>query len=316
MSLKEESEQISFINKLTAEGVFNEPVSEDFAEFEKYRRKIVFGDLSFTACYMWEKSMHYRVRKTPHAIFILCIGIDHEVDIYALFEDNAPFPLDEIILLKNHFDKANMPLQFECVSESDLALFSEYLLEYEVSFDDDFSDYIYDNTDFIALKGKRNKNKRHEYDRFIKKHPDAIFTPCNLNDINARRDCEFIFDKWCAARSCDDCLFGCERKAFSRLNDIYIPEKHIVGIVRENDMPISFGFGDFISDECVFFHIQKNSEPIDGLTYFLHRNMAEHMHPNVKHINWGEDMGLEGIRRNKSRYHPIELKRKYKVRIK
>ncbi|MDD6395491.1 MAG: phosphatidylglycerol lysyltransferase domain-containing protein [Firmicutes bacterium] len=316
MSLKEESEQIRFINKLTDEGIFHEPVSEDFAEFEKYSKKTMFGDLSFTSCYIWEESMHYRVRITPHAIFILFTDIDGDVDIYVLSEENKPLPPDEITLLKNHFDKANVPLQFECVSESDLALFREYPFEYEVSFDDNFSDYIYDNADFISLEGKRNRTKRHEYHRFTQRHPNAIFIPCNLNDMTARCDCELIFDKWCAGHSCGDCLFGCERKAFSRLNDIYDPEKHIVGVVRENDIPISFGFGEFISDECVFFHIQKNHEPIDGLTYFLHRNMAERMHPNVKYINWGEDMGLEGIRRNKSRYHPIELKRKYKVRIK
>lgn len=316
MSLKEESEQIRLINKLTAEGLFHMPVSEDFAEFEKYRSKIVFGDLSFTACYMWMHSMHYRVRTTPHAIFILCIGIDHELVVYALFENKSPLPLNEIFLLKNYFDMADMPLQFDCVSEFDLALFREYPLECEVSFDDDFSDYIYDNIDFITLEGKRNKTKRHEYNRFTQSHPNAIFTPCSLSDRDVRRDCEIIFDKWCANHSCYECMFGCERKAFSRLNDIYDCQKHIVGIVRENGLPISFGFGEFISDGCVFFHIQKNTEPLDGLTYFLHRNMAEYMHPNVKYINWGEDMGLEGIRCNKSRYHPIELKRKYKVKIK
>lgn len=315
MSIKNRSTQIMFIDKLTAEGLFHEPVSTDIAEFEKYRSKIVFGDLSFTACYMWMNSMHYRVRTTPHALFIIGIGIDGEMAVYTLFDSDTDPLMKEILLLKKTFDESGFDFQIECVSESELEILRTLPFEWQVSFDCDFSDYIYDNTDFITLEGKRNKTKRHEYDRFIQRHPAATFTQCDFNDINARRDCEFIFDKWCSYRNCDECLFGCEKKAFMRLGDIYDSKDHILGLVHENGIPLSFGFGDFISDECVFFHTQKNSEHMDGLTYFLHRSMAEQMHPNAEYINWGEDMGLEGIRHNKSRYHPIELRRKYKVKF-
>ena len=30
-------------------------------------------------------------------------------------------------------------------------------------------------------------------------------------------------------------------------------------------------------------------------------------------MNWCEDMGLEGLRQNKLKYHPCELQRKYQV---
>lgn len=315
MLIKDRSTQITFIDKLTAEGLFHEPVSSDFAEFEKYRSKIVFGDLSFTACYMWSKSMHYRIRTTEAAIFIIGICIDGEMAVYILFNEASDSLLHEILLLKRHFDDSGFTFQIECVSEQELKALLTLPLKFEILFDDDFSDYIYDNTDFLTLNGKLNKTKRHEYDRFIRNHPDAVFTPCSPSDVSTFRDCKLIFDSWCSHRSCDDCLFGCEKKAFARTSDIFDSRKHIIGIVHENGTPLSFGFGDFISDECVFFHTQKNAGQMDGLTYFLHRNMAEYMHPNAKYINWGEDMGIEGIRRNKSRYHPIELRRKYKIKF-
>lgn len=310
-----ESRQIQLIDRLTDEKIFHRPNLTDFAAFQKYRNKIIYGDLSFTSCYLWENSMHYRVRITPHAIFILGLGADHETGVYVLFNDDVPAITNEITILKNIFDSAQIPLRLECVSEADVGRICKLPFVCEVSYNDDYSDYIYDNADFTDMRGTQNKNKRHEYQRFVQRYPDAILVPGHLSDSAFRRDCQAIFDRWCTQHSCGECRFGCEKNAFERLCEIEMPERHLLGIVYDKDQPLSFGFGELLSDECVYFHMQKNAFPIEGLTYFLHSRMALQMHPTVKYINWAEDMGMEGIRRNKSKYHPIELRKKYSVLI-
>ena len=315
MSL-EVSRHIQFIDQLTAENVFHLPDIWDFAEFEKYRCKITMGDLSFTSCYLWANSMHYRIRITPHAVFVLGLGADHEIGVYTLFQDNVNLIVDDILMLRRFFADAHIPLRLECVSESDVTLLRELPFSHEVSFDENYSDYIYDNADFSDICGSRNKSKRHEYNRFARLHPDAILVQGHFSDTAVRSDCEAVFDQWCARHSCAECRFGCEKKTFERLKEIEMPNRHLLGIVYEKGQPLSFGFAELLTEECVFFHMQKNAVSIDGLSYFLHRNMALQMHPYVKMINWGEDMGLEGIRRNKSRYRPIEWRKKYSVLIK
>ena len=314
MSL-EVSRYIRFIDRLTAENVFHLPGLSDFAEFEKYRDKITMGDLSFTSCYLWAECMHYRVRITPYAVFVLGLGADHEIGVYVLFQENARLIADDLLFLRELFAEANIPLRLECVSEHDLTLLRELPCSCEVSYDENYSDYIYDNAGFPDLCGLRNKSKRHEYNRFARLHPDAVLVPGHFRDDPVRRDCEAVFDSWCARHSCAECRFGCEKKAFGRLKDIEMPERHLLGIVYEKGQPLSFGFGELLTENCVFFHMQKNADSIDGLSYFLHCNMAKQMHPGVQFINWGEDMGLEGIRRNKSRYHPVEWRKKYSVLI-
>ena len=315
MSL-EVSEQIGFIEKMTAENIFHLPDISDFAEFEKYRRKITIGDLSFTSCYLWAESMHYRIRTTPHAMFVLGLGADHEIGIYALFGENVSLIEEDILFLRQLFADAHIPLRLECVSESDVTLLRKLPFSCEVSFDENYSDYIYDNADFSDIVGSRNKTRRHEYNRFVRLHPDAILVRGHFSDAAVRSDCTAVFDKWCARHSCAECRFGCEKKAFDRLEEIEMPNRHLLGIVYEKGQPLSFGFGELLTEDCVFFHVQKNAVAIDGLSYFLHRNMALQIHPDVKIINWGEDMGMEGIRRNKSRYRPIEWRKKYNVLIK
>lgn len=314
MSL-EISRHIQFIDRLTAENVFHLPGIPDFAEFEKYRGKITMGDLSFTSCYLWEQSMHYRVRITPHAVFVLGLGADHEIGVYVLFQEDAGLIEGEIRLLRQLFADADIPLRLECVSENDVTLLRKLPFSCEVSYDDNYSDYIYENAGFSDTCGSRNKTKRHEYSRFTRLHPDAVLLRGHFSDAAARRDCEAVFDSWCARHSCAECRFGCEKKAFGRLKDIEMPGRHLLGIVYEKGQPLSFGFGELLTDNIVFFHMQKNAADIDGLSYFLHCNMARQMHPDVQYINWGEDMGLEGIRCNKSRYRPVEWRKKYTVLI-
>ena len=306
---------IRFIDRLTAENIFHLPECSDFAEFEKYRSKITMGDLSFTSCYLWAESMHYRVRITPHAVFVLGLGADHEIGVYVLFQENAGLIEDDLLFLKRVFAHAQIPLRLECVSESDVTLLRTLPFSLEVSYDDNYSDYIYDNAGFSDLCGSRNKNKRHEYNCFVRSYPDAVLVQGHFSDAAFRSDCEAVFDRWCERHSCAECRFGCEKKAFVRLEDIEMPDRHLLGIVYAAGLPLSFGFGERLTEDCVFFHVQKNAVPVNGLSYFLHRNMARQMHPDVQYINWGEDMGLEGIRRNKSRYHPIEWRKKFSVLI-
>ncbi len=311
----DESRLIHFINQLTANNIFHYPALTDFAEFEKYRGKMIYGDLSFTSCYLWAENMLYRIRITPDAVFVLGLGADRNIGVYVLFKEHAHLIEEDIRYLKKLFDQAHIPLMLECLSEADAARLLEMPFICEVSYDDDFSDYIYDNSEFAQVQGAQNKNKRHEYHRFEQCHPEAVFVRGAIDDEAARKDCRAVFEEWCRHHSCSECRFGCEKKAFERLSSIGMPDRHLLGMVYEKGQPLSFGFGEIISEEYVFFHMQKNAQPVDGLTYYLHCNMARQMHPQVKYINWGEDMGMEGIRRNKSKYHPIELRKKYSMLI-
>ena len=311
----EKESHLKFIRDLTDAGLFHPPLPSDWASFEKYRHNMLFGDLSFTSFYIWTRTMHYRIRITSGGILVIGLDTNRDIVIYVLAQGDIR-PIDiELAGLYRIFRENGIAMRIECVSESELQYFSGLSFNTEVSYDDRFSDYIYDNSEFIALDGRRNKTKRHEYSRFVKHHPYAALVSGSLHDQKVRSDCENIFDRWCQTHRCKDCVFGCEKEAFARMCDIFDNSRNLLGIVYDGDCPISFGIGELLTDDCVFFHIQKNAAPIEGLTYYLHREMALRMHPNPKYINWGEDMGLEGIRRNKSRYAPVELRRKYTLLI-
>ncbi len=295
---------------------FKVPNVSDVKQFRIFENNTEFGDRSFSLIYAWQESFMYVYRVIENTIAILEYGIDSKLSVILLYKENTDiFPA--IFKLYKIFSNFGLILKFEYVSEKNILSYEtaakKFNKEVKVFFNPNDSDYFYETTDFLVLKGKSNKKKRGDINFLIRNYQsiEVVSHSKKNNLIEASID---VFDKWCDAHNCENCFYGCEKKAFLRFLEIFDERYNKLCVSYYKGKPLSFALSEYIGNDTVCYYFQKNAERIRGLTYWLNAEMAK-KHINIKHINLGEDMGIDGIKKDKESLRPSFLKPKYSVEI-
>lgn len=288
----------------------------DMSFLEPYRYSNYVGDTTFSMLYAWGEKADYRYHLYDGLMALS--GIIDGRNAFVLMRRHPGISLDLVFHeLDAYCSEQNISLIFEDVREEE---FDEYRsASYNIgkkaiiSFDDKYSDYLYETSEMISMDGGRNKTKRGSYNYIQSHFPDIRYEAYKAELFD---DCMKIFDSWCETHECEPCLhnYGCERNAFRRFMEVYREDRHRIGIVYHGTCPLAFAVCEQISDDTVSFYFQKNAKRIRGLTYWLGREMAL-QYQDIKYINLGEDMGIPGLIADKTGFHPCTKLKKYTVAV-
>ena len=294
---------------------FRPLTKEDAGLFSRLRLSNDFADTAFPVLYAWGHRFDYYIKDYGSALAVSGTGINDEFGFYILTpmpDTSITYIIDDIL---SYCAETGAEPVFEYVPESGLERYKNAARELGVtaviSYCDDYSDYLYRTEDFISLSGGRFRTKRGGYNYITSHYPSLRFERYRESMYG---DCLYIFDKWCDGRSCDDCRYGCERQIFERYMELYDADRCIMGLAYDGDEPLSFIACEFIRSDTVSCLFQKNAEKLRGLTYWLNRQTAM-LHPEAEYLNLGEDIGLPGLRADKTLLRPCRLLRKYTVRM-
>lgn len=289
--------------------------ASDIALFELFRLSSSFGDTAFSMLYAWAEQFDYRCRFYEDLIAVTGKSISDERGFF-LIRSSKNIPIDTAV--NDIFElcrKADIMPVFEYVRENEL---DDYICaahkigkNAEISFVEKYSDYVYSINDYISISGNKNKSKRGGYNFLINNFPNLKYVRYNKA---LHGDCMKVFDEWCAGHQCGKCYYGCERRAFERFMDIYVPNCHIIGLSYIGTKPLSFAVCEKINKNTVCCYFQKNAKKVRGLTYWLSRQILSEFE-NIEYLNLGEDMGIEGLITDKTLLRPCEKLKKYTVRI-
>lgn len=285
-------------------------------DFEEYTLSNFCGDTAFTMFCSWAEYFDYRYVRQEKTIIIKGIGLNREYGFTIVHRNrNCEDCIEDAVKNVVSYCEANdLEAVFEYVDESDLEVYSSVARDLgrkaEFEYDDIYSDYIYETDEYLDMSGKKNKSKRGGYNFILSHYPELRFVEY---DDSLYQDCMAIFEKWCSTHDCNECYYGCEKRAFDRFMDIYDKDRHGIYLAYNGDIPISFCVFEQINPQmtCCYFH--KNAERIRGLTYWLSKNAIEHY--NCKYVDLGEDMGISGIITDKTLLHPCGKVKKYTVSI-
>lgn len=295
---------------------FNVPNISDIKRFRLFENNTEFGDRSFSLIYAWQESFMYAYRIIENTIAVLEYGIDGKLSIILFYKENTDI-FSAVFELYKIFSDFRLTLKFEYVSEKNILVYETAAKKFnkkaKVFFNPDDSDYFYETSDFLALEGKYNKKKRSDTNYLIRNYPD-IEVVSHSRENNIIETSIGIFDKWCDVHNCEDCFYGCEKKAFLKFMEIFDEKYNKLCVSYYKGKPLSFALSEYIGNDTVCYYFQKNAERIRGLTYWLNAEMAK-KHINIKYINLGEDMGINGIKKDKESLRPSFLKPKYSVEI-
>ncbi len=203
----------------------------------------------------------------------------------------------------------NMPLIFSTVTDEDLPeLEKEFRCDKRL--EPDWSDYLYNASDLIELKGRHYSGQRNHINAFRRENPDATYekiTKDNIDEVlSFYKNSDLIDSK-------DSAVFREEQEKTIEVLENYDIYGLTGGLVRTGGKIAAFSVGEIIGD-TLYDHIEKADTSFNGIYQVIAHDFPEHCAaPEVKYINREEDVGDEGLRRSKLSYRPCSILSKYTV---
>lgn len=211
---------------------------------------------------------------------------------------------DKIIELANECDS---PFQMHCILEEEMAMIEEwYPGEFEISYNRDESDYIYDREKLATLAGKKMHGKRNHINRFIENNPDWTYE--TMSDDNMEECVEMAKD-WC----CENCVNENNEPDEEKQGETKLVVKAIRnrkelgmtgGLLRANGKIVAITLGESLTSDTFVVHFEKAFPEIQGAYPMINREFVKNELSAYNYVNREEDMGLEGLRKAKLSYKP------------
>lgn len=76
-----------------------------------------------------------------------------------------------------------------------------------------------------------------------------------------------------------------------------------------------FSIGEKFSDNMAIIHIEKANKDLRGAYTFVNKAFVENYFSDIPIINREQDLGIEGLRKAKLSYSPLDFEKKYMVDI-
>lgn len=215
--------------------------------------------------------------------------------------------------LRRFTDSIGKPLILTGVTEKPLALLNEFFPDaFTCEFDRDSSDYIYNSSDLIQLRGKKYHAKRNHLARFSEY--DYIYSPVSEKDFD---DCiSFCTMTYNSKEGYNDHSFVAEQYAintyFTYFNELDLKG----GIIRINGQTAAVTIGEKLCSDTFCVHIEKADTNFNGIYAGINQRFAETEASEFKFLNREEDLGIDGLRKAKLSYQPAFLLKKHIVTFK
>lgn len=269
-------------------------------------------DSVFLDVFLWKDYYDVKYSINDEALF-LTLNIDGE--IYASLpickEENLS---SSFYKLKDYFNKTlNKKLKIYLADEKGISILNlnkDIFSVYEV---EDAKDYIYSAEALKTLSGKKLRKKKNHINAFLKENKDE-FEYKELHCSNKIEIWEFLLN-WRKDKGNDveEHLDGELAGIRNILDNCSILNISMAGVYIKNKLE-AFTVGSYNATEnMAIIHIEKANPNIRGLYPFINQQFIINNYPQVELVNREDDLGIEGLRKAKLSYDPIDFARKYRI---
>ena len=179
---------------------------------------------------------------------------------------------------------------------------------FQIEYDRDSADYVYESEKLATLSGKKLHGKRNHINKF-KKTYNYEYTPITADRI---QECLDLEAEWCKANNCDQHEgTGNERRALVYALHNFEELGLTGGILHVDGKIAAFTFGMPINQDTFGVHVEKADTSIDGAYAMINYEFANHIPEQYVYLNREEDLGIEGLRKAKLSYQPAIILEKY-----
>ena len=170
----------------------------------------------------------------------------------------------------------------------------------------DFADYVYKAEDLKTLKGRKYAQKRNHVNKFkslYNYHYEAI-TKDNISE------CMQLEESWIGQHAEDTSAqseYLTIQNAFQHFEALGL----LGGALYVDGKLVAFTYGSAIRNDIFCTHVEKADIHYEGVYQMINYLFAQHLPEQFTFINREEDIGLAGLRKSKTSYHPAMLAYKH-----
>ena len=251
--------------------------------------------------YLW--SRHYKVK---FAVIEDALVFRDEGDGFAF---SYPAGKDEAVkkaleALMEYCRERKCPFRLYNVTEEHFAQLCGWFPDrFQIRYDRDAADYVYETEKLATLAGKKLHGKRNHINKFKALYPDWSYE--SLNDDNVE-ECFQMALKWRNQNGCDD---DAEKNAEMcvTLNSLRLYKELGLrgGVLKIGEKIAAFSVGEPLCSDTFVVHIEKAFPDIEGAYPMINQQFVLHECMDYTYVNREEDTGAEGLRKAKLSYRPV-----------
>lgn len=188
--------------------------------------------------------------------------------------------------------------------------------EIEISEDRANWEYIYDVGRLISLSGPEYSTKRKLANRFCRDYNYNYKSISQEDIIRIEKFQQHWLTVETRGEKSEQSLRG-ENRAIRRLLqnwNLFEPEL-IGGFLEADNQIIAYTIGERIDKDMIMIHFEKALTVYKGAYQAVNRIFLENLGEPCKYVNREQDLGLPGLRKAKSEYHPVWFVKKYNLKI-
>ncbi len=177
--------------------------------------------------------------------------------------------------------------------------------EYEIVYNRDAADYVYEREKLANLSGKKYHGKKNHVNKFQKLYPDWKYESITAEN---KEECFQMALQWRKNNGCEE---DEEKNAEMcvTLNYLRLFEELGMrgGLLRAEGRVVAFSIGEALNEDTVVVHVEKAFADVPGAYPMINQQFVIHETEGFTYINREEDTGAEGLRQAKLSYHPVYM---------
>lgn len=291
---------------------FKEIEKEKLCEYKKYYdySNAITYDVNILNAYLWRNEYNIRFAIYDDTLIKAYFNDDGTVWGYTMpVGKNVLGAVDEIIA--DAKERSCEPMISILTNGSRALLETLFPSKFEYVRSPENQDYLYLTKDLITLVGKKFHAKRNHISKFYKLYPNAHF---ETMDESNKLDAFTVAIKWCQENNIDT-ENNEELNAITESLENFEEFGMRGALIYVDDEPVAMTIGSEISKKCFDINFEKALREYDGIYSVICNEFAKTL-TEYEFINREEDMGIEGLRKSKLSYNPIQIIDRYNATLK
>ena len=292
---------------------FRKPVMEDKALVTGYikQKKTRSCEDTFGNLLLWARFYNIRIAEVEGMLVSAIMG--------ETLSFHYPYGVGDakkcIESLMEYSEEQGQEFRMHCVTPEEFEeLESLFPGEFEIEYDRDIADYVYEAEKLRNLSGKKYHGKKNHVTKFKKTYENWEYI--SMTGEHAEEAFQLLL-KW---KELNACMENHEKNAESCVASNYLrlfDELDVCGgILRVNGQAAAFSIGEQVCDDTMVVHIEKALTEYEGAYTMINQQFVEHECQHVTYVNREEDTGDEGLRKAKLSYRPVFMVEKGTVKRK
>ena len=267
-------------------------------------------EYNFVNLLIWRNKYYQKVAKVFDTLVVrIRASIGHSY-LYPIGPGDRKRAIEEIE--KDALERGE-DLQFICLSPAHVEELTQFFPgQFTIAKERDSFDYLYAIDSLADLTGKRYQAKRNHINRFVSECPDWSSERITAENLP---ECLEMAENWYQLHegTTQDQSFNDEHDALLITAEHYEAMGMDGILIRSSNRIVAFAIGKRIASDTFDVFFEKAYVDIQGAYAIVNREFAGHIretYEGITLINREDDMGLEGLRKAKESYHPIQMEEK------